>query len=70
MIIGGVIADLVLMLIGLALDWNDSLRAAIPVVVPVWGAFILLASVVALIGSFTIRFELVGTAISSRQPTR
>jgi multisubunit Na+/H+ antiporter MnhB subunit len=58
MMIGGVIAAIVLTLVGMTLDWDDSLQTA----TIVWAALVLLAWVVALVGCFTMRFELVGSA--------
>src|ERR1017187_419217 len=65
MMIGGTLAVLVLVLMGLALAWDDSLQIA----TIVWAAFVLLACVVALIGCFTMRFELAGSANKALQAT-
>jgi hypothetical protein len=65
MMIGGTLAALVLVPMGLALDWDDSLQTA----TIVWAAFILLACLVALMGCFTMRFELVRSANKALQAT-
>ena len=58
MMIGGVIALLVLVATRMMVSWDDSLET----VTIVWAALSVLACLVALIGCFTMRFELVGTA--------
>ena len=62
---GGTLALLVLVSFRIILDWDDSLRAA----TIVWTALILLALLTALIGCFTMRFELAASANKTVQAT-
>ncbi len=65
MTIGGAIAAIVLTPVGVTLAWDDSLRTA----GTMWAALVLIAGVVALVGCFTTRFELVGSANKALQAT-
>lgn len=65
MTIGGAIAASVLTPVGMTLDWDDSSRNT----TIVWAALVLLACVIAVIGCFTTRFELVGSANKTLQAT-
>jgi hypothetical protein len=62
---GGAIAAIVLTPIGVMWDWDDPLQSS----TIVWAAFVLLACLVAVIGCFTTRFELVVSANKTLQAT-
>jgi hypothetical protein len=65
MMMGGSIGAILMMLVGFMLDWDHSLQ----IVIIAWAAFVLLACVVAVIGCFNTRFELLGSANQPMQPT-
>ena len=63
--VGGFVAALVLVPIGMPLVWNGSLQAAIIV----WAALSLLSWVFVLAGCFSMRFELAGPGNKTLQAT-